>query len=196
MDDHPVRLIVTDDLRRTRLTVFFRLLLAIPHLIWTVLWGIVAGLATLVNWFAVLFTGRSPQGIHDFLVGYLRYRTHVIAYTSLLADPFPSFSGAAGYPVDLEVDPPAEQGRLGVFFRLILAIPAYMIAQILTYLLQLLAFFGWIVALFTGTMPQGMRDLGAYCLRYDQQSQAYLMVLTSRYPSLSAPSAGTQPVSA
>ena len=31
MDGHPVRLVVTDDCRRSRLTVFFRLLLAIPH---------------------------------------------------------------------------------------------------------------------------------------------------------------------
>ena len=39
---HPIGLIVTDDLRRSRLTVFFRLLLVIPHLIWLTLWGIVA----------------------------------------------------------------------------------------------------------------------------------------------------------
>ena len=31
---HPVRLVVSDDLQRNRLTVFFRLILAIPHFIW------------------------------------------------------------------------------------------------------------------------------------------------------------------
>jgi len=56
---HPVRLVVDDDLRRSRLTVFFRLLLAIPHLIWLSLWGIAAYLAAIVNWFATLITGRS-----------------------------------------------------------------------------------------------------------------------------------------
>ncbi len=187
--DHPIRLIVTDDLRRTRLTVFFRLLLAIPHLIWVSLWGIVAFLAAIASWFATLFTGSTPQGLHDFIAGYVRYRTHVLAYTCLVADPFPGFGGRPGYPVDLEIDPPAPQGRLGVFFRIVLAIPAFLIAQILTYLLELLAFFGWFVALFTGRLPKGMRDLLAYCVRYDEQTQAYAMLLTSRYPALSSPDA-------
>ena len=38
---HPVQVVVEDDLQRSRLTVFFRLLLAIPHFIWFVLWSIV-----------------------------------------------------------------------------------------------------------------------------------------------------------
>ena len=37
--EHPIQLIVTDDLSRSRLTVFFRLLLVIPHWIWLGLWG-------------------------------------------------------------------------------------------------------------------------------------------------------------
>ncbi len=40
MEPHPIRLVVADDLRRSRLTVFFRLLLAIPHLIWLTIWRI------------------------------------------------------------------------------------------------------------------------------------------------------------
>ncbi len=59
---HPVRLVVTDDLRRTRLTVFFRLLLAIPHFIWLELVGVVVILATIGNWFVTLFAGRSSAG--------------------------------------------------------------------------------------------------------------------------------------
>ena len=39
---HPLRMVVTDDLQRNRLTVFFRLLLVIPHLIVLLLWAIVA----------------------------------------------------------------------------------------------------------------------------------------------------------
>ncbi len=189
MDSHPIRLVVTDDLRRSRLTVFFRLLLAIPHMIWLLLWGIAAFVAGVANWFATLFTGRSPAGLHDFLARYLRYSTHVNAYIYLLADPYPSFGGRPGYPVDLEIDPPVEQSRLVTFFRVLLAIPALLIGRILSYLMQLLGFLGWFVALFTGRMPKGMRDLGAYCLRYDQQAQAYLMLLTSRYPPISSPEA-------
>jgi hypothetical protein len=187
MNDHPIRLVVTDDLRRSRLTVFFRLLLAIPHFLWLGLWSVVAVLVLIVNWFATLFAGRSPDGLHDFLARFVCYSTHVNAYAYLLADPFPGFGGAPGYPVDLEIDPPEPQSRLKTFFRVLLAIPALLIARILSYLLSLLGFFGWFVALFTGRMPKGMRDLGAYCLRYDMQTQAYVFLLTDRYPPITSP---------
>ena len=128
---HPVRLVVNDDLRRNRLTVFFRLLLAIPHIIWFVLWGIVAVLAWIANWFATLIKGRSPDGLHNFLATYLRYQTHVYAYVLLVANPFPDFGGKPGYPIDIEVDSAQPQNRWTVAFRLILAIPAFIIAGIL-----------------------------------------------------------------
>ncbi|MGZ4310195.1 MAG: DUF4389 domain-containing protein, partial [Gaiellaceae bacterium] len=78
---HPIRLVVNDDLQRNRLTVFFRLILAIPLFLWAVLWGVVALLAYIANWFATLFMGQSPEGLHNFLATFLRYTTHVRAYT-------------------------------------------------------------------------------------------------------------------
>ena len=65
--EHPVRLTVEDDLRRNRLTVFFRLLLAIPHLIWVTLWTIAVVFAAVANWFVTLFAGRPAAGLHRFL---------------------------------------------------------------------------------------------------------------------------------
>ena len=59
---HPIGLIVEDDLKRSRLTVFFRLLLAIPQAIWLSIWGIAVYVAVIVAWFAALFTGRVPVG--------------------------------------------------------------------------------------------------------------------------------------
>ena len=131
---HPIRLRVTDDLRRTRSTVFFRLFLGIPHFFWEALLSIVVILAVLANWFATLFAGQSPPGLHSFIAGYLRYATHVSAYMFLIADPYPGFfliNLKQDYPVDLEVDPPEVQSRWTVGFRIILAIPAMIITQIL-----------------------------------------------------------------
>lgn len=181
--EHPIRLRVTDDLQRTRLTVFFRILLVIPHIFWVALWGVLTLLAWVVNWFATLFMGRSPEGLHTFLAGFLRYFTHVRAYMFLLADPFPAFGGKEGYPIDLEVAPPEPQNRLTVFFRGILAIPALFVSNILNNLSQLLALFAWFVALFTGRVPEGLRNFGVLALRYETQTYAYVMLLTSRYPS-------------
>jgi hypothetical protein len=181
---HPVGLIVSDDLERNRLTVFFRLLLAIPHLVWLSLWGIVASLAVLVAWFAALFTGGVPVGLHGFLAAFLRYSTRVTAYVFLLADPFPPFTSGDTYPIDARIDPPQPQSRLTVFFRLVLAIPALILLYVFQTVIEIIAFLGWFYCLATGRMNEGMRNLGAWLLRYQVQTYAYLMLLTGRYPSL------------
>ena len=181
---HPIRVVVNDDLRRTRLTVFFRLILALPLIGWALLWSVIAVLAVIVNWFATLFTGRSPEGLHNFLATFLRYTTHVRAYFLLIADPYPRFTGKPGtYPIDLEVDPPEQQNRLTVFFRVILAIPAMFVTNILSNLSQLLAVFSWFIALVTGRVPEGIRNFAALALRIETQTYGYLLLVTGRYPS-------------
>ena len=181
---HPIRLTVTDDLRRSRPTVFFRLLLAIPHFIWLYLWAIVAFFVLIGAWFAALFTKRVPDSLHAFLARYLRYQVHVFAYIELAADPYPAFNGSSAYPIDIEVPPPEEQGRLAVFFRVLLALPALFLSGAMNYLVNIVAFFGWFVCLAVGRMPEGMRNLLAFTIRYHAQTQAYYSLLTPRYPSL------------
>ena len=78
---------MTDELERSRLTVFFRLLLAIPHFIWLALWSIGVFFVAIIAWFVALFTGRLPQGLHDFFGMYVRYVTHLGAYLALAANP-------------------------------------------------------------------------------------------------------------
>jgi hypothetical protein len=181
---HPIRLINHDDLHRNRLTVFFRAILAIPLLLWAILWGVIAYLAWIVNWFATLFMGRSPDGLHNFLATYLRFCTHLRAYTFLIANPYPGFTGTEGtYPIDLEIDPPQRQNRLTVFFRAILAIPALLLMYVLSALSNILAIFSWFIALILGRVPEGVRNFAALALRIEVQTIGYLMLLTGRYPS-------------
>ncbi len=181
--EKPVRLRIEDDLRRSRLTVFFRLLLTIPHFVWLVLWGIVVFLALIVGWFATLITGRLPEALHRFLSAYVRYETHVFAFLSLVANPFPGFTGTPGsYPIDVEIAPPERQNRWKTLFRLLLAIPAHLLAAALVVPLELVALFGWFVGLVLGRMPEGLRNLGAYVLRFQAQANAYSYLLTDSYP--------------
>jgi hypothetical protein len=181
---HPIGLIVEDDLERKRLTVFFRLLLAIPQAIWIALWGIAAYVAIVIAWFAALIRGRVPDGLHEFIARYLRALTHLTAYLFLLADPWPPFGGAEGsYPVDLRVDRAAPQNRLAVLCRWLLAIPALLLVYAFRIVNQLVAFVGWFYCLATGHMHEGMRDVSAWMLRYEVQAYGYLFLLTSRYPS-------------
>jgi uncharacterized protein DUF4389 len=179
----PVNLRVEDDLRRSRLTVFFRLLLTIPHFIWLILWGIAVLLALILAWFATLATGRLPDAFHRFFSAYLRYEIHVFAFLFLVANPFPGFTGAAGsYPVDVEIAPREQQSRWKTLFRIFLAIPAALLNSALGGPLYVAAFLGWFVGLALGRMPEGLRNLGAYVLRYSAQFYAYLYLLTDSYP--------------
>jgi Domain of unknown function (DUF4389) len=201
MGEHPIRLIVSDDLDRRRLTTFLRLLLAIPHYIWLALWTIVALLAGSVNWFATLALGRSPGALHRFLAAYVKYVTQLYAYLGLAAEPYPPFDGQDGYPIDLAIAPPLAQRRWKVAFRLILALPAIAVAGVLAGsssltanessgveaffaggLLRAAAFLGWFAILARGRMPRGLRDAAAYGLSYGAQLWAYLFLLTERYP--------------
>ena len=185
---HPVHLVgESDDLRRSRLTVFFRLPLAIPHFVWLELWGIAALLLGIVNWFATLISGAPPRVFQRFLAAYARYQLHVFAFLLLAANPFPGFTGAAGtYPLDLVVpDEPQRQSRWKTFFRLFLAFPAIVVNAVLFYAAMAAAFFMWFAALATGQAPWGLRNLSAYALRYQGQLNAYLYLLTDRYPHAS-----------
>lgn len=182
---HPIQLVVSDDLKRTRLTVAFRLILAIPHFIWLALWGVVAQLAVIVSWFATLFAGTTPAGLHNFIAQYTRYTTQVLGYVLFLADPYPGFLGDQPYAADLVVAPPAPQNRWKTGFRLILAIPAVIVTGVLRYLLAVIALIAWFACLFTGAMPLGLRNITAWIVRFTQQTNAYVSLLTDRYPSFS-----------
>ncbi len=182
MSDHPVRLAVTDDLRRSRLTVFFRLLLAMPHFFWLTLWSGAAILAAIANGLVALFRGRSADPLHRFLAAYVRYYAHLTAFVGLVANPFPGFTGEPGYPVDVAIGPPAKQRRWITFFRSLLVIPALLVASALSQVLLVVGFLGWFAALATGRMPPGLRDLGAYTIRYLAQTNAYWLILTDAYP--------------
>src|SRR5207244_613246 len=114
---------------------------------------------------------------------YLRYSIHTSAFLLLLANPCPGFAGETGsYPVDIEIGPPERQNRWKTGFRLILAFPALMVGSGLSNAAGLVALFGWFVGLFTARMPRGLRNLGLFALRYQAQVNAYVWLLTDRYP--------------
>ncbi len=77
---------------RNRVTTGFRFILAIPQLVVLAVLSFAAGVALIVAFFAVLFTGRWPDGLHDFVLSVARYWVRVDAYTLLLTDQYPPFA--------------------------------------------------------------------------------------------------------
>ena len=92
---YPARYEVDYPEKLSRWLIFIKWLIAFPHyIVLQILWFI-AFLMWFIAWFAILFTGRFPKGMFDFIVGVMRWNYRVSGYTSLLRDEFPPYSMAA-----------------------------------------------------------------------------------------------------
>ncbi len=193
---HPVHVVGdSEDLRMSRVTVFFRLPLVIPLVFWLVLWTVLAVLASIVQWLVTLIRGRPVTAFHRFLSRWIRFIFHVYAFGALAANPFPSFGGQFGlYPLDLVLPEPGSQNRWKTLFRGLLAIPAFLVSSALNVALVVNAILTWFAALVTGRAPEGLRNLSVFALRYAGQTNAYTFFLTDQYPH-SSPLEGADPES-
>ena len=171
--------------RRDRLTAFFRLILAIPLFIYLYVFGIAAAIAVIIAWFAIVITGRYPQGLYDFLAGFNRVAARMTAYTVLLCDPYPPFGlgDDPSYPVRMQfAGPLPDYSRLKTFFRFILAIPILIVRYVLGLLIEIGAIFAWFVIVITGKLPRDIFDLMVLGNSYVSRSDSYLLLLTETYP--------------
>jgi hypothetical protein len=90
---YPVTLEVEYDENLSRWMIFVKWLLAIPHYIVLAFLGLAASVVVLIAFFAILFTGRYPRGMFDFVVGTARWYVRVNAYAHwLMTDRYPPFS--------------------------------------------------------------------------------------------------------
>jgi Domain of unknown function (DUF4389) len=171
--------------RRSRLTACFRLILVIPVAIWLYVYAIVASIVIVIAWFAIVLSGRYPQGLYDFVANYTRFVTRVTAYAALLCDPYPPFGGGAddSYPVRMQFAGPLEHySRLKTLFRIILAIPLVILRYVIGLLLEVGAVAAWFVVVITGKMPRGLYDVMVLANSYTARSDTYLYLLTETYP--------------
>jgi hypothetical protein len=90
---YPIRLSAVEQVEgRNRLTTLFRIIMIIPHYIIITVLGYAAGVVAVIAWFAALFTGTVPAGLHSFLGGYTRWNARYQAYALLVTDEYPPFS--------------------------------------------------------------------------------------------------------
>lgn len=77
---------------RSRLTIFFRYFMVIPHIFVLFFLGIALYFVMIIAFFAVLILGRWPAGLRSFVVGLQRWSLRVTGYFYLLTDEYPPFS--------------------------------------------------------------------------------------------------------
>ncbi|HZT78501.1 MAG TPA: DUF4389 domain-containing protein [Vicinamibacterales bacterium] len=203
---YPVTITVDRKLTgRDRLTTAFRIILAIPHIILVGglgiavgfrvnaseslgshggILGFVAFLLAVVSWFTLVISGSHIPAIRQFTTFYMRWRVRALAYLMLLEDAYPPF-GDAPYPASYDVVDPPVRDRLTVAFRIILAIPHFIVLFFLLFAWWITAVFAWFAILITTTYPDGLYTFAVGCLRWLLRVESYVLLLVDEYPPFS-----------
>jgi nitrate reductase NapE component len=171
--------------KRNRLTVFFRAICVIPHVVVAFFYGIAFFLTVLVAWFAIIITGRWPAGLYEFAAGFMRFSARLYGYLYLITDVYPPFDTGEHpeYPVRLIIAPPKESySRLKAFFRVILSIPIYIVQYVFSLWLFVVAIALWIVAVITGRTPTGLTEAMRMPMAFYLRANAYFYLITEDWP--------------
>ncbi len=165
--------------------------LAIPHFVVLYVLAIVQRVVFIISFFAILFTGKMPEGLFGFNAMVLRYQWRVGSYAMFMREDYPEFAfpteGAdpATEPARLSVEPAAKLSRGLIFVKWLLAIPHYIVLLFLyvaVYVVVIIAFFA---VIFTGSWPAGMRNFVIGVMRWSSRVSAYILLMTDQYPPFS-----------
>jgi len=199
--DYPVRFDVARPASQSRLTnfplgigFFIRAILLIPHFIILYFLQLVATLIYFIATFAILFTGKYPDGMFNFFVGYMRWSANIYGYLLSLLDRYPPFSldEQQDYPLTFQVAYPERSSRLlnfplfiGLAVKFILLIPHLIIVGFLYMAAVIVVFVAQFAILFTGSFPEGMHGFVVGVGRWYNRITAYAFGLTDKYPPFS-----------
>ena len=183
-DRYPVRVDAQRQEEYHRFLPLVKWLLAFPHYIVLFFLAIGVIFVKIIAFFAVLFTGRYPRGMFDYVVGVLRWSWRVTAYVYLLRDEYPPFSldPDPSFPAELEIDYPERIDRWRPLVQWLLAIPYLIVAGVLVAVAGIVAFIGVFVILFTKELPEGMFKLILIPYRWQMRGSAYAYFMVDRYP--------------
>jgi len=216
---HPVWLEGRLDPELSRWLWLVKWLLAIPHLVILAVLGTVALLLTVVAGLVILFTGRYPRAIFEFVLGVMRWTWRVTFYALVLGtDRYPPFTleDVPDYPARLDIPVPDLLSQPLVLVKWwLLALPHYLILAVFgggwtlglgagdldggrvalgAGLIGLLALISGLSLLFTGRYPQGLFDLIMGMQRWTYRVLGYAGLMTDDYPPFRLDSGGTESV--
>jgi len=197
MPNHASKLAIEYPDKLSRIMVLLKIFLGwiyvgIPHGICLLIYGIGVAIVTFVAFWVILFTGKYPRGLFDFVVGYMRWSTRVSAYgENLLRDEYPPFNGKEGdYPASVSVEYPERLSRglllLKVFLGWIyVGIPHGIVLYLYGIAVAVVIFIAFLIILFTARYPKGLFDFVAGYMRWSMRVNVYLLLMRDEYPPFS-----------
>lgn len=177
--------------RNSRLLLLLRPVLLLPFLPWGILYTLAMTAVHFIAWFAILFTGRHPHVLWDFLEGYFRFMATLSSYTLLLTDKYPPFvPGSAERPaLRNRIDHPERVSRAGTLFRPLLLAPHFFFAVGYGAVFCVLFGITWWTVLLLGRMTDWQYRWLVSFFIYNARIRAYSLLLVDEYP----PFNGAQP---
>ena len=167
--------------------MLLRAVLLFPHYVVIAIWTLLLVPVVPLGWLAAVLAGRVPSRLHRFVAAFLRYSGQVTAWLFLLSATYPDPLHTREHPFAIEIPGQEPQRRLVTLFRVPLAVPAFVLANVFGVILTASSIGAWFVSLVLGRTTRGLQELGVFCLRYQLETQAYLLLLTSIYPRLEPP---------
>lgn len=202
---YPVTLLGHRDAELSRGMWLIKWLLLIPHFVCLIVLGIGAAICVFLSFWVLLFTGRYPRGLFDFILGVMRWawRVGFYGYSALGTERYPPFTLAdvPDYPARLDVAYPEVQRR---GFRLIgwwlIGIPQYVIASIFVGgntasggVVGVLVLVAAILLLFRNRYPDDLFDITMGFNRWAARVVAYWALMTPHYPPFRLDQGGDDP---
>ncbi len=172
-------------------TIFGQIYIRIPHLFMLGIVGIWSNILTFVTFWVVLFTGKFPESIFNFQIGYHNWNLRVEATLSNLVDGYPAFFPRGKSDVVSLVVPRPERVSRGLvllrfFFGLIyVAIPHLFCLAFRFIGTAVLQFLAWFAVLFAGTYPARWHAFNVGSYRWFTRVALYLGYFTDEYPKFS-----------
>lgn len=172
-------------------TLFGAIYIQIPHMFVLLFIGIGAAFINFLAFWIILFTGKYPRGMWNYMLGYQRWGLRVNARMNNLSDGYPAFGlNAKDDNTSIELEYPEKMSRglvlARTFFGFIyILIPHAFCLIFLAIGALFVKLIAWWVVLFTGKYPKGMHDYMVGVARWAVRVNLYYYNLTDTYPPFS-----------
>jgi hypothetical protein len=167
-------------------------IMALPHYLIANVLMIVAEVVAVVSWFAILITGKLPEGLANMTCLALRYQTRTMAFAGFLHEEYPPFDFSTtpaepgGTPVSINFVPAlGGRNRLTCALRILWLIPAAIVTMIIVLIGSICWFVSIFAVLFTGKWPASLHAWVMKSMRASLRLNAYALLLTDEYPPMS-----------
>ena len=202
MNNHPVKLNIDYNEKSNRLTVAFRIFLAIPIFIILALLSpngeneifndssarvMSVGLVFLPTLLMILFRQKYPKWWYDWNVALTKFSMRVASYLLFLRDEYPSTDEEQSVHIDIPYpDVKKDLNRWMPLIKWLLVLPHIIIFAFLIIAVVFCSILVWFIILLTGTYPKGIFDFVVGTLRWTLRVGAYALLLTTdQYPPFS-----------